>query len=203
VKARRKLGCWRQSQGTSGGPESCVPSVSEGRGRWDLPAEGASNLRRVWSWWTARDKGSGSLEPNLGCQGRNERATGGACKSARRARVRLRTPARANSSGHRATLRGGEAGSGWRRSTNCVTTQGRRCRQRLFGAVVDGNAWNLGRWLGRKRGAGRGGRKGESLKLGNGVFQRIRVTTSRLQRLGRDIFSRNNGGASAASGRRE
>jgi hypothetical protein len=158
---------------------------------------------RVRSWWTARDKGPGPLDLNLGCQGRNERATGGACESARRARVRLRTPARVNSSGHRATLRGGEAGSGWRRSTNCVTTQGRRCRQRLFGAVVDGNAWNLGRWLGRKRGAGRGGRKGESLKLGDGVFQRMLVTTSRLQRLVRDIFSRKNGGASAASGRRE
>jgi hypothetical protein len=60
---------------------------------------------RVRSWWTARDKGPGPLELNLGCRGRNERATGGARESARRARVRLRTLARANSSGHRATLR--------------------------------------------------------------------------------------------------
>lgn len=41
--------------------------------------------------------------------------------------------------------------------------------------------------LGSKRGKASGGRKGESPVLGNGVFQRVLVTTSRLQRLVRSI----------------
>lgn len=176
------------------------------RGAWSMGPVGGRHLgpsTTVRSWWTARNDGPGPLGPNLGCQGREEGATWGVCWSAHQARVRLRTPARARCSGHRAALRGGVAGCGWRRGINCVSTQGRRCRQRLFGVAVGGNVWNLGHWLERKRGAGRGGRKGESLKLGNGAFQRMLVTTSRLQRLVRGIFSRKNGGASALAGRRE
>jgi hypothetical protein len=45
-----------------------------------------------------------------------------------------------------------------------------------------------------------GGQKGESPELESGVFQRMLVTTSRLQRLVRGIFSPNNGGVSARSG---
>jgi len=41
--------------------------------------------------------------------------------------------------------------------------------------------------LGSKRGKAGGGREGESPGLGNGVFQRVLVTTSRLQRLVRSI----------------
>jgi hypothetical protein len=47
----------------------------------------------------------------------------------------------------------------------------------------------LGRRLGRKGEAGRGGRKGESPKLGSSAVQRVLVTTSRLQRLVRSILS--------------
>jgi hypothetical protein len=68
---------------------------------------------------------------------------------------------------------------------------------------VDSDVWNLGRKRERKREAGRGGRKGESLKLGSGVFLRMLVTTSRLQRSRRGIFSWTNGGASVLSGRHE
>jgi hypothetical protein len=41
--------------------------------------------------------------------------------------------------------------------------------------------------LGSRRGKASGGRKGESPELGNGVFQRVLVTTSRLQKLVRGI----------------
>jgi hypothetical protein len=128
--------------------------------------------------------------------------TGGVRELAHRARAGP-TKSHGLDPGHRATLRGDDAGSGWRRGTNRVTTQGRRCRQRLFGVAVDSDVWKLGRRFEGKHEAGRGGRKGESLKLGGGVFRRILVTTSRLQRSRRGIFSWTNGGASAPSGRHE
>jgi hypothetical protein len=65
---------------------------------------------------------------------------------------------------------------------------------------VGDHEWKLGRRLEGKRVGACGGRKGESPKLGSGVFLRILVTTSRLQRLVRGIFSPNNGSVSAQSG---
>jgi hypothetical protein len=65
---------------------------------------------------------------------------------------------------------------------------------------VGDHGWKLGRRLEGKRVGACGGRKGESPKLGSGVFQRMLVTTSRLQKLVRGIFSPKNGGASARSG---
>jgi hypothetical protein len=65
---------------------------------------------------------------------------------------------------------------------------------------VGGHEWKLGRRLEGKRVGARDGRKGESPKLGSGVFLRMLVTTSRLQRLVRGIFSPSNGGVSARSG---
>ena len=95
---------------------------------------------------------------------------------------------------------GGRGGGSWWRAVKCVATQGRRCRQRLFGVVVGEHERKLGRRLEGKRVGACGGRKGESPKLESGVFSRILVTTSRLQRLVRGIFSPNNGSVSARSG---
>jgi hypothetical protein len=50
---------------------------------------------------------------------------------------------------------------------------------------------------------GCGGRKGESPELGNGAIQRVLVTTSRLQKLARGIFSRRERGAQASPEGRE
>jgi hypothetical protein len=118
---------------------------------------------------------------------------------AHRARVGRTMPPLATSSGHRAALRGDGAGSSWRRSVNCVATQGRGRRQRPIDVAVDGHVWKLERRLGRKGETGCSGRKGESSKLGSGVFQRVLVTTSRLQRLVRGILSWDDGGASVSS----
>jgi hypothetical protein len=158
------------------------------------------SIKRVSSWWTARGSGSGSLVTCSGCRVRSEGATGGASELAHWACVGSTTPAWATRSGHRATSRGGDAGSSWRRNTKCVATQGRRCRQRLFGVAVDDGASKLGRRSEGMREAGRGGRQGESPKLGSGAFQRVLVTTSRLQRLVRGIFSLVGGGASCVVG---
>jgi hypothetical protein len=68
---------------------------------------------------------------------------------------------------------------------------------------VDGRVWKLGRRLERKGETGCSGRKGESPKLGSSVFQRVLVTTSRLQRSVRGILSRDDDGASASPEERE
>jgi hypothetical protein len=47
-------------------------------------------------------------------------------------------PPAGNDPGHRVALRGDVGGSSWRRSVNCVTTQGREGRQRPIGVFVDG-----------------------------------------------------------------
>lgn len=50
---------------------------------------------------------------------------------------------------------------------------------------------------------GSGGRKGASPELGSGTIQRVLVTTSRLQKLVRGIFSRLERGAQASLESRE
>jgi hypothetical protein len=161
-------------------------------GSWNVCGRDGRHGKRVWHSGT-----------ELGMPGEERGCDKGACESAHWARVGSRKPARATARDTEQPCRGGGVGSSWWRGVNCVATQGRRCRQRLFGVAVDSDAWKLGRRPVWKRGAGCGGRKGESLKLGSGVFQRVLVTTSRLQRSVRSIFSRRNDGASVSEGRSE
>jgi hypothetical protein len=182
-------------------PGSRALSASEGSGRWDLSAEGALDSWNVCGHdGRHRRSGSGTLELNSGCRGRDEGATGAPVSQPTGRVLGRQSPHELPLGTPSSPARGRGVGSSWRRSVNCVATQGRRCRQRLFGVAVDGNAWKLGRRPEGKRGSGCGGRKGESLKLESGVFRRVLVTTSQLQRSGRSIFSWKNDGASASWG---
>jgi hypothetical protein len=177
------------------------PERKRGERRWDLSAEGAPDSWKLCGHdgWHRRS-GSGTLEPSSGCRGRDEGATRASVSQPTGRVLGRQSPHELSLGTPSSPARGRGVGSSWRRSVNCVATQGRRCRQRLFGVAVDGDAWKLGRRPEGKRGTGCGGRKGESLKLESGVFRRVLVTTSQLQRSGRSIFSWKNGGASASWG---
>lgn len=71
---------------------------------------------------------------------------------------------------------------------------------RSFGVVLGFYGSKLGRRLEGKLVEDQAGQHGESRKLGNREFLRMLVTTSRLQRLDRGIFSPNSARASARAG---
>jgi hypothetical protein len=181
-------------------PGSRAPRASEGSGGWDLPVEGASDSWNVCGHDGRRGKRVWCSGAELGMPGEERGRDRSVCEPAYWAREGSTKPARSRARDTGQPREGQGVGSSWGRSVNCVTIQGRRCRQRLFGVAVDGGGWKLGRRSEGKLGTGRGGRKGESLKLGSGVFRRVLVTTSRLQRSGRSIFSWMNEGASAPEG---
>jgi hypothetical protein len=84
-------------------------------------------------------------------------------------------------------MRGGDSIAAGRGSTNCLATQGWTDQQWSSGIAAGGSVRKTELPLGSRRGKASGGRKGESPELGNGVFQRVLVTTSRLQKLVRGI----------------
>lgn len=79
----------------------------------------------------------------------------------------------------------------WRWTSNSAVTRGRRCRSRGYSApspTVPFRPPHAG--VGSDEAAQEAlGRKGASLELGNRGIQRVLVTTGRLQRLARGIFS--------------
>jgi hypothetical protein len=83
-----------------------------------------------------------------------------------------------------------------RRAVKRVATWGRRCRQRLFGAVVDGFVSALVST--HERRGGKRSRRSERRKPQARELEtwRILVTTSRLQKLPRGISSRRTGSVS-------
>jgi hypothetical protein len=88
------------------------------------------------------------------------------------------------------TPEAGKAAAAGRRAVKRVTTWGRRCRQRLFGAVVDGFVSVLAST--RERRGEERLRRSERCKPRARELEtwRILVTTSRLQKLLRSISSR-------------
>jgi hypothetical protein len=194
----------RPSRGTSGGPRGRVAGASPMRGCWDLSAEGASGLRRVCSLGgrrvtkvlasgsRARDAENGARErQGVPASQLTGRVRGGQCPCEQAARDTeqpcgaVRMAAAGGAASTASPPRVEQAGNG--RSTSPWTVA----------------FWKLGRRLGRKGEAGRGGRQGESPKLGSSVFQRVLVTTSRLQRSVRGILSRVKVGTSVSATGRE
>jgi hypothetical protein len=95
VKACRKLGSWRQSQGTSGGPgaelQAQARSQADGTCRQQAPQACGSCAVLV----DGTEAGRGTQDPNSGCRGRREGVTGGARELAYRVRVGPTKSARA------------------------------------------------------------------------------------------------------------
>jgi len=194
----------RPSRGTSGGPKGRVAGASSVRGRWDLSAEGASGLRSAFSLGgrratkvlasgsRVRDAENGPRErQGVPASQLTGRVRGGQCPCEQAARDTgqpcgaVGMAAAGGAASTASPPRVEQAGNG--RSTSPWTAP----------------FWKLGRRLGRKGEAGCGGRQGESPKLGSRVFQRVLVTTSRLQRSVRGILSRTKVGTSVSAVGRE
>jgi len=84
-------------------------------------------------------------------------------------------------------MRGDDSIAAGRSSTNCLATQGWTDQQWSSGTAAGGFVRKAELPLGSRHGKAGGGMKGASPDPGKGVFQRVLVTTSRLQRLVRGI----------------
>jgi len=143
--------------------------------------------------------GSGPARPNSGCRGRKSGATGGAQLVSLPGSCwvdNARTcPARDTE------LPTGKVGwlvAGDPPSSGLLPRVGVAVRSPDVGVGFGGS--KLGRRLEGKPAKDQVGQKGESLKLGNREILRMLVTTSRLQRLDRGIFSPNSARVSARAG---
>lgn len=159
---------WR----TSGGPQRLVLSASKGRRRWDLLMEGALDPGSSARWRERNEKDSGYLREGRET-GPNGDCDRGRLWSPRRTRGRPTTPTRVVPGKKNLAPFGrleaeNVAAAGWR-TVKCVITQGRRCRQRLSGVVVDSSAKRFTFARGRKRRAGCGGQATQvaSLRVGD------------------------------------
>jgi len=158
-----------------------------GRRRWDLLVEGASGSTICILWLGCGEAGPGSRGGARDAGHWLRAATWGVCGPDHRARAGSTTPTRAAARDTAHPCRGDGLVAAGHRSTNCVADprletpamaiQRRRERPRAEAGLPPR----------RRHEDDRGGRKGESPTLGNGVTPRVLVTTSRLQRLVRGI----------------
>lgn len=164
--------------------------------RWDLAVEGASGL---WNRALGGARGSRSWhsQTSSGCRGSRREATRGVSDSDRADRAGLTTPTRSLERDTVHPCGGGGSIAASRSSTYCLAAQGWTDQQWSPGVAAAGFVARSELPLVPRDAEGGSGLKGESPRLGNGVFQRVLVTTSRLQRLVRGIFLGRSGGATA------
>lgn len=158
--------------------------------------EGALGL-----WSRALGGARGSMpwlsRASSGCRVSRRDATRGVSDSDHSGRVGPKTPTRSLGRDTVHPSRGSDSIAASRSSTNCLATQGWKGQQWSHSVAEAGGATRSEFPFVLTGAEGSSGRKGESLTLGNGVFPRVLVTTSRLQRLGRGICLERTGGATA------
>jgi hypothetical protein len=123
-----------------------------------------------------------------GCRGSGREATWGVSDSDHLGRSRLTTPTSAFGRDTVQPPMGRWLDSSWPRQHQLLGYPGLAGQQWSSSVATSSTARKAELPLGSRRGKARGGQRGESPKLGNGVFLRVLVTTSRLQRLVRGIF---------------
>jgi hypothetical protein len=165
-EARLQRPNWR----TSGGPQGLVRSASKGRRQWDLLMEGALDPRNSTRWRGRDEKDSGY--PQDGQEtGKNGDCDRGRLWSPRRTRGWPTTLTRVvlgkTNLAPFGRLEAGNVAAAGGRGVNCVITQSRRCRQRLFDVVVDSSVKKSTFARGRTHRTGRDGQCGASRMFGS------------------------------------
>lgn len=123
-----------------------------------------------------------------GCRSSLWLATGGASDSGHPGHGGSRTPATALGRDTVSPLGGGYPIAAGRGSANCAVAQGSADQQRSPSVAARRTASKAELPLSPRSGEAAAIRRRESARPGNGGFQRVLVTTSRLQRLVRGIF---------------
>jgi len=173
------------SRRSSGGPRSWL---GESRAGTAGPVGGRrSGSTKPEPWWAPGKADPGGCEPRRDAGvASDSRQRASAIRAKRVALGRQRPCGRR--AGHRSSRLGQSSIAAGRSSTNCSVAQGSAGQKRSPGTPPGTGARKAGLPLSSMREWVRGGQRCESAAPGNGRFQRVLVTTSRLQRLVRGIF---------------